>query len=135
MINPLNRRLIFCLLSILIVAIPLSLRGETVQYVDTPNKDYNAEAPWRVETADTPIPFSILIKDVWKSDLKELNLIEIVRLSYPGPVEMEKIYFLEQENVEIRCERPENPSSDSEGCINGNWELNIYRFHGTGSSG
>jgi len=129
--NPLNRRLILCLLSILIVAIPLNLWGETAQYVDTPKKDFNADAPWRVETADTPIPFSILIKDVWKDDYQALLSIKIFTLAYPGPEEMDRIYS-QLDWTLIRCERPENPFWDAEGCINGNWEKNIDRFRETG---
>jgi len=115
-------------ISISLLFVPLNIWS----YVDTPNKDFNAEAPWRVETLDTPIPFSVLIKDVWKNDLKELRLIEIVTLAYPGPEEIEKVYSLQLDDFEIRCSRPENLMSDTEGCINGNWELNIYTFRGTG---
>ena len=120
-----------CLFAMFLLFIPLRSWSAVPQYVDTPNKDFNAEAPWRVETVDTPIPFSVLIKDVWKNDLKALRLIEIVTLAYPGPKEIEKVYSLQLNDVEIRCSGPENPVSNTEGCINGNWELNIYTFRGT----
>jgi murein DD-endopeptidase MepM/ murein hydrolase activator NlpD len=131
--HPVKRRLILCLLPMLLVFIPLNLWSAQTQYVDTPKKDFNADAPWRVETADTPIPFSILIKDVWKDDLKALIWIDIVTLAYPGPEEIDRIYS-QLGWTRIRCARPENPTSDTEGCINGNWELNIYKFRGTGDA-
>jgi murein DD-endopeptidase MepM/ murein hydrolase activator NlpD len=117
-----------CLFAICLLFIPL--KGWS--YVDTPDKDFNADAPWRVQNADTTIPFSVLIKDVWNNDPEELSYIQIVTLHYPGEQEADTVYYRSFDDMEVKCARPPNEISDTEGCINGNWELNIDKFEGTG---
>ena len=93
-------------------------------YVDTFHRDFNADAPWRVQNAHTQIPFSFLIKDVWKDGLTSqyfLHRLVITTYSYGG-APARTIYDHDFGVLGLKIDE------HTEGVINGNWEWNINTF-------
>ena len=93
-------------------------------YVDTFHRDFNADAPWRVQDENTSIPFSFLIKDVWKDGLANqyfLYRLTITLYSHGGAPAW-TIYDRDFGISGLKIDEY------TWGVINGDWEWNIDTF-------
>lgn len=108
---------IFFLFILLVTITPFSFSSE--KYPGTPNKDFNTDAPWRVQNAKETIPFVFAINDVFTDPLNELWQCRIWVHDFTSGKDT-MIYSLNFNSLKI--------DENTHGSVNGNWEWNIHFF-------
>ncbi len=83
-------KVLFTLVVCFSFIIPAVVDAGSVRYPNTVDKDFMADAPWRVKDTETSIPVGFFIGNSDENDLEHLNAVEVV-LFRDG--EEETIYF------------------------------------------